>query len=159
MKKLFILSAFFISASLFSQAPKGKAKVGTVYGQRTDERGAMPAMELYNMVVNGDTVNVKVKTKVVTSCASEGCWLTFRVNDSTDALAKMKGHSFFVPLDIQGKTVILDGKSYMKVTSVKELKHLAEDAKKPKKEIDAITKEKKQIVFITNGVLVVNPDK
>jgi len=158
MKKLFFISALVISTSTFAQAPKGKATVGTGYGQKIDEKGAMPGAELYLMVAGGDTAYVKIKTKVLTSCASEGCWLTFFVNDSISAIAKMKDHAFFVPLDIQGKTVVMDGKSYIKTTSVKELKHLAEDAKKPKKEIDAITKPKKQIVFIAGGVLVVRPD-
>ncbi len=158
MKNLFLFSALFLSIIALAQAPKGKAPVGTGFGQKMDEKGAMPGAELYLMVASGDTAFVKIKTKVVTSCASEGCWLTFFVNDSISAIAKMKDHAFFVPLDIQGKTVVMDGKAYMKTTSVKELKHLAEDAKKPKKEIDAITKPKKQIVFIASGVLVVRPD-
>lgn len=158
MKKLLLLSACIICTCAFAQAPKGKATVGTGYGQKIDEKGAMPGAELYLMVASGDTAFVKIKTKVLTSCASEGCWLTFFVNDSISAIAKMKDHAFFVPLDIQGKTVVMEGKAYMKTTSVKELKHLAEDAKKPQKDIDAITKPKKQIVYITNGVLVVRPD-
>lgn len=158
MKKLLLLSAILFSICTFAQAPKGKATVGTEYGAKITEQGAMPSAELYQMVAGGDTAFVKIKTKVLTSCASEGCWLTFFVNDSISAIAKMKDHAFFVPLDIQGKTVVMEGKAYMKVTSVKELKHLAEDAKKPKKDIDAITKPKKQIVYITNGVLVVKPE-
>lgn len=158
MKKLLLLSAIILSTCVFAQAPKGKANVGTEYGAKLNEQGAMPSAELYHMVAGGDTAFVKIKTKVLTSCASEGCWLTFFVNDSISAIAKMKDHAFFVPLDIQGKTVVMEGKAYMKVTSVKELKHLAEDAKKPKKDIDAITKPKKQIVYITNGVLVVRPE-
>ncbi len=158
MKNLFLFSALFFSIIGLAQAPKGKATLGTGYGQKMDEKGAMPASNLHLMVANGDTAFVKIQAKVLTSCASEGCWLTFFVNDSISAIAKMKDHAFFVPLDIQGKTVVMDGKAYMKTTSVKELKHLAEDAKKPKKEIDAITKPKKQIVFIASGVLVVRPD-
>jgi hypothetical protein len=40
-------------------------------------------------------------------------------------------------------------------TSVDELKHYAEDAKKSKEEIDAITEPKKEIRLTANGVLVV----
>ncbi|MCU0361198.1 MAG: DUF4920 domain-containing protein [Bacteroidia bacterium] len=158
MKHILIIFSLLFSMLLTAQAPKGKATVGTVYGQKIDEVGAMSSTDIYPMIANGDTTFVKIKTKVLTSCASEGCWLTFFVNDSLPAIAKMKDHAFFVPLDIQGKTVVMDGKCYMKITSVKELKHLAEDAKKSKKEIDAITQPKKQIVFVASGVLVVRPD-
>ncbi len=158
MKNLILVSLLFISSTIYSQAPKGDAKLGTQYGQKFDERGAVPAENLYQMVWTGDTAIIKVKAKVLKSCASEGCWLTFKVNDSIEAIAKMKGHSFFVPLKIQSKTVILDGKAYMKTTSVKELKHQAEEAKKPKKVIDAIVEDKKQIIFIASGVKVVSPN-
>jgi len=144
-----------MSCFLQAQAPKGKATIGKVYGEKIDELGAMPSHELYQMVANGDTAYVKIKTKVQTSCASKGCWLTFYVNDSISSIAKTKNHKFFVPLDIQGKTVIIDGKYYLKTTSIEELKHLAKDAKKSKEEINAITKAKKQIVCIANGILVV----
>ncbi|MEG0797106.1 MAG: DUF4920 domain-containing protein, partial [Odoribacter sp.] len=43
--------------------------------------------------------------------------------------------------------VVLTGEAKMKTTSVDELKHYAEDAKKPQAEIDAITKPEKEIRF------------
>ena len=67
---------------------------------------------------------------------------------------KMKDYDFFVPIDLIGKTVILDGKSFMKTTSVEDQKHYAEDAKKPQSEIDAIISPKKEIRFIAKGILV-----
>ena len=158
MRTFLLLNLFLILACpLFAQAPKGKATPGMVYGEKITERDAMPAGELPMMLSMQDTVEVKIMAKVINSCASEGCWLTFRINDSTEALAKMKNHAFFVPIDIRGKSVIMQGRSYIKTSSVKELKHLAEDAKKTKKEIDAITQPKKQIIYIASSVMVVEP--
>jgi hypothetical protein len=62
---------------------------------------------------------------------------------------------FFVPTDIVGKTVVLDGIATQKEVSVAELKHYAQDAKKSQAEIDAITKPEKQVRFLADGVLVV----
>jgi uncharacterized protein (UPF0335 family) len=59
-----------------------------------------------------------------------------------------------MPKDIVGKTVVLEGISKKEVTSVDELKHYAEDAKKSKEEIAKITEPKKEIKFEAKGVLV-----
>ena len=55
----------------------------------------------------------------------------------------MYDYGFFVPMDLVGKTVVLDGKSFIKTTSVEDQKHYAEDAKKPQAEIDASSKAKR----------------
>ena len=50
--------------------------------------------------------------------------------------------------------VVIDGIAEEKITTVTELKHNAEDAKKSKEEIDAITEPKKEIIVSAKGVLV-----
>lgn len=107
------------------------------------------------MLKTKDTVAVKMKAKVLDACAQKGCWMKLQVNDTTSAFVKMKDYAFFVPQDIIGKTVVLDGVSYVKTTSVAELKHYAEDAKKPKSEVEAINSPKKEIRVMANGIVVV----
>ena len=67
----------------------------------------------------------------------------------------MKDYEFFVPTALSGKNVVLDGIAFTKTTSVAELKHYAQDGKKPQAEIDAITTPKSEIRFLANGILVV----
>ena len=67
----------------------------------------------------------------------------------------MKDYIYFLPEQVKGKTVVIDGETKMKTTSVAELKHYAEDAKKPKDEIDAITKPEKEIRVMAKGIVVV----
>ena len=67
----------------------------------------------------------------------------------------MKDYGFFLPTAAIGKTVVIDGVVKMKTTSVAELKHYAEDAKKSKEEIDAITKPEKEINVLAKGIVVV----
>lgn len=69
-------------------------------------------------------------------------------------MVKMKGHSFFVPLALNGKEVVIDGMAEEKETSVEQLKHYAEDANKTKEEIAAIKEPKKEIIVEAKGVLV-----
>ena len=60
----------------------------------------------------------------------------------------------FVPKDIKGKQVIVNGKAFVNEVPVDELKHYAEDAGKSVEEIAAITESKKTFSFEADGVLV-----
>ena len=146
-----ILCAYFINA----QPPAGKAKVGDTYGAKVTEEGAIAISELPNLLKGKDTVAVKVKAKAVSSCASKGCWMNLQIDDKNTAFVKMKDYEFFVPTAIADKNVVLDGIAFIKITTVAELKHYAEDGKKSKAEIDAITEPKKEIRFLANGIMVV----
>ncbi|RYG26476.1 MAG: DUF4920 domain-containing protein, partial [Chitinophagaceae bacterium] len=50
----------------------------------------------------------------------------------------------------------LDGEAAKKTISVEELQHYAEDAKKSKEEIAAITKPQQEIRFTAKGIVVVD---
>ena len=149
----FLLLAF--SLIIKAQPPKGNAKHGSLYGLKFNAEKPLSASEIPSILKDKDTVEITVKAKALDACSSKGCWLTFYINDSTNAFVKMNDYSFFVPLAIIGKNIVLKGKSFIKTTSVSELKHYAEDAKKSQKEIDEIINDKKEIRFIATGILVV----
>ena len=156
MKKLtltfaIILCAYFINA----QPPAGKAKVGDTYGAKVTEEGAIAISELPALLKGKDTLAVKVKAKAVSSCASKGCWMNLQIDDKNTAFVKMKDYGFFVPTAIADKNVVVEGIAFIKTTSVEELKHYAEDGKKPQAEIDAIKEPKQEIRFLANGIMVV----
>jgi hypothetical protein len=69
-------------------------------------------------------------------------------------MVKFKDYGFFMPKDIQGKEVVLDGEAVVKEVSVKQQKHYAKDAGKPAVEIGKIKAPKKEVQFIAKGVLV-----
>ncbi len=158
MKK-FILCTLLTGTVFFakSQPPAGLATVGTNYGATVNEKNAISIITLPALLKKNDSIQTKVIAKVVDVCPKKGCWLKLQVNDSTTAFVKMKDYGFFLPLDIKGKTVVLDGEAKLTITSVKELKHYAEDAKKSKAEIDAITKPEQEIRLVANGIKVVTP--
>lgn len=156
MKKLSLVVLFaFTFCFLNAQPPSGKAKIGDNYGAKVTKDGAIEIAELPNLLKGKDTIFVKVKAKVVSSCASKGCWMNLQIDDKSTAFVKMKDYDFFVPTAIADKNVILDGIAFIKTTSVAELKHYAEDGKKSQAEIDAITEPKQEIRFLANGILVV----
>ena len=156
MKKIiFVFIISFITNLIMAQPPEGKAKAGDFYGAKIDAKNAVAAKEIPSLFKGKDTVPVKVTGKVLEVCSSKGCWLTMQINDTEKAFVKMKGYAFFVPSALSGKTIVLEGIAFTKTTSVAELKHYAQDGKKPQKEIDAITAPKNEIRLLANGILVV----
>lgn len=156
MKKLLLAAAIaFVSSAAIAQPPAGDAKPGDVYGEIKSINGAIDIAQIPAKLANQETIDTKVTAKVLEVCAKKGCWIKLAVNDSTTAFVKMKDYAFFTPVALEGKTVVLDGKAFIKTTSVAELKHYAEDAKKSKAEIDAITEPQKEIRFTATGIQVV----
>ena len=156
MKKFFLAVMVLVSVTAAqAQPPAGDAKVGEWYGEKISADGAMPIAELPARLAKSESVDTKIRAKVLDVCPKKGCWVKLQVDDSTTAFVKMKDYAFFLPSAAKGKTVVLDGKAKIKTTSVAELKHYAEDAKKSQAEIDAITKPEKEISFLANGIVVV----
>jgi hypothetical protein len=156
MKKLLLLVVAATTLSLAqAQPPKGPAKPGTVYGAKTTTAtGAVDIAQLPAQLAQNDSIQTKVIAKVLDVCPKKGCWMKLQINDSTTAFVKMKDYGFFVPMDMIGKTIVLDGEAKLKTTSVDELRHYAEDAKKPQAEIDAINQPQKEIRLTATGIVV-----
>ncbi len=110
----------------------------------------------YQNLKEGDTVEVKFTSKVNSVCQSKGCWMRLDMGDN-ESFVKFKDYAFFMPKDIAGQEVIVDGKAFVEQTSVEDLKHFAKDAGKSQEEIDAITEPKLTLSFLSSGVLI--PEK
>jgi hypothetical protein len=156
IKKIFLFAVMVVAASAaIAQPPAGPANVGNTYGETIKADGAITMAELPAKLAKAESIQTKLKGKVTGVCPKKGCWLSLEMPDSSKVFVKMKDYGFFVPVDLVGKTVVLDGEAAMKTTSVAELQHYAEDAKKSKAEIAAITKPEKEIRFTAKGILVV----
>mgnify|MGYP003523837250 CR=1 FL=1 len=157
MKKFFftlVITGFACIAN--AQPPAGEAKPGEWYGEKVSAEGALNINDVVKKVNGGaEFPEVKVKAKVVEVCEKKGCWITLELENGQTAMVKMKDYGFFLPMAAKGKTVVIDGEVKLKTTSVAELKHYAEDAKKSKEEIDAITEPKKEIRVMAKGITVV----
>jgi len=82
--------------------------------------------------------------------------MIMKLNDGDDMRVTFKDYKIFVPKDLAGKEVILDGFAYADTTSVEDQRHYAEDAGKSAAEIAKITTPKKQLAFEAKGVVVMN---
>lgn len=108
----------------------------------------------YKSLKVGDTISVKFASTIKEVCTKKGCWMKLPLNETEETMVKFKDYSFFMPLDSQGKEVIVNGIAFVKETSVDELRHYAEDAGKSKEEIAKITEPKTEFSFEANGVLL-----
>jgi len=157
MKKLFLTVAIATFGFIANaQPPAGDAKPGDWYGEKTTTEGAVSLNDVVAKLNGGSEFpEVKITAKVLEVCPKKGCWLKLELNDGSTATVKMKDYGFFIPTAAKGKTVVIDGEVKMKTTSVAELRHYAEDAKKSKEEIEAITKAEKAVSVLAKGIVVV----
>ncbi len=157
MKKIFLIALLFLGGKvMMAQPPAGPVNPGDTYGEKIQPDGAIAVDALPKALAVNNTMDTKITGKVTDVCSKKGCWLTLETSDKTKVFVKMKDYAFFVPTEMIGKTVVLDGQAKLKTTSVEELQHYAEDAKKSKEEIAAITKPETEVRFVAKGILVVN---
>lgn len=120
-----------------------------------DDAMASNSMATHYKTMNvGDSINSKMIAKVTNVCQAKGCWMTLNLEDGNEVMVKFKDYGFFVPKDIAGKEVVVNGKAFVNEVSVDEQRHYAEDAGKSKEEVAQITEPKKTYSFEADGVLV-----
>ena len=133
---------------------------GIHFGEKIDEEGAMSYDDLLAKLKDDGEAEVKVMGKVEEVCQAKGCWMNIVSDNDPEAGAmfvKFKDYGFFMPKDIAGKTVVMEGKAYWEVTPVEDLRHFAEDAGKSEEEIAAITEPKEELKFMASGVKLLTP--
>ena len=148
--------------TVFSQQQKTVANtantgVYTLVGKNFDPGEILSSIQMqenYEGLKEGDTIDVSYTGKVASVCQSKGCWLTMNLKNGKEVMVKFKDYAFFVPKDISGKEVILNGKAYVTETSVEEQRHYAKDAGKPEAEIAAITGPSLTFSFLADGVKI-----
>ena len=113
---------------------------------------------LLNKIETQDTVRTQLKAKVEGVCQVKGCWMNLVPTKGATAdesiFVKFKDYAFFMPLDLAGQNVIVDGIAYKEVTSVDELRHYAEDEGKSAEEIAKITEPVEELKFMADGVII-----
>ncbi|MFM9910219.1 MAG: DUF4920 domain-containing protein [Chitinophagaceae bacterium] len=153
MKKLvFIIAVLAIGLAIKAQDPKSAEK-GVTYGAGTTASGSIAVNEL-EQKLKENKFEGKITGKVTEVCQEKGCWMKLEKSNGEKVMVKFKDYGFFMPKDIVGKEVVLDGEALVKEVSVKQLQHYAKDAGKSEEEIKKITQSKKELQFIAKGVLV-----
>lgn len=128
------------------------------FGDKIDDKGVLSPSEIrdtYKNLKPGDSVAVKFRSEVNSVCQKKGCWMRMKMGEA-EAMVKFKNYGFFMPMDISGQEVIVDGTAFIEEVSVEDQRHFAKDAGKTSEEIAAITEPKRTLSFTSNGVLIPN---
>ena len=116
-------------------------------GEITDE-GAIDTNEFLASVSEAEA-DFKVKGTVEEVCQMKGCWMTLRNEKGENVRITFKDYGFFVPKDISGSEVILEGVASKEVLEEDVARHYAEDGNKEYDESMRNT-----VSFVAEGVLV-----
>jgi len=159
MKKAMILGlAILAMACKQTGAEKEKAPAGFVsFGSKiTADNTLSPEQMLskYKAMKPGDTVAVKFRSKVNEVCKKKGCWMSLEMPGKEDAFVRFRDYGFFVPTNADGSQAVVQGRAYLDVVPVDQLRHYAKDGGKTQAEIDQITQPKITYAFEADGVLV-----
>jgi len=142
MKRFNILLVFFFLLSFGAEI------------EATDATSAADMTKTYEQLKVTDTLQVKFKAVVTDVCQSKGCWMKLELTNGEKAMVRFKDYGFFMPFDIKGKEVIVNGLAFVEEMSVENQQHYAKDAGKSAEEIAQIRSPKKTFGFEADGVLL-----
>ncbi|MEZ4888805.1 MAG: DUF4920 domain-containing protein [Chitinophagales bacterium] len=163
---LFFVAALLVGCNSSSSSPQAESSDAVQlvdngvqhFGEKIDESGVMSLDDMLSKVSMGETGSMKIKTKaeVEAVCQVKGCWMTLKKPDGNTMRVTFKDYGFFMPKDIVGKTVIIEGEAKVDTTTVDDLRHYAEDEGLPREEIEKITEPEVDVTFIADGVILKN---
>ena len=153
MKKIILSLSFCLSVAFaFAQT----AYNGQKFGEEVKPGDVKPAAKMEVAMGDKKTVDMKIEGKVIDVCKKKGCWMTLEMPNGEPMRVTFKDYAFFMPMDIVGKKVVLDGLAKKQTISVETLRHYAEDAKKSPEEVAKITDPKKELAFEAKGVVILD---
>jgi len=158
MKAFFFSALFFLSLAVAAQESSDikPAAKGVVYGEAVSSEGTVVQVNDLQSKLTSGAFEGKVTGTVKEVCKAMGCWMKLQKEDGTTLLVKTKDHGYFMPQDLVGKKVVMEGTASVKEVSEAQRKHLAEDAGKTKDEIAKIKGPEKEVQFIAKGVEVLD---
>ncbi len=127
------------------------------FGKLIDYKGAVGSEDMLDQLqslADTDTLKTKFSATVIEVCKSKGCWMKLNLNNEEGVIVKFKDYGFFVPKDIEGREVVVNGIAFVDNMSVDDQKHYAEDAGESQEDIEQIKEPKKTFEFEADGVLI-----
>ena len=162
MKKIVAFTFFFFALTSCKKetVATGNQKQDkyAFFGDSISDEKALSNDEIlaqFDKLKAGDTLNVKFKSKIKNVCQKKGCWMTLVLPNEKEAFVKFKDYAFFVPKNAKDEEVIVNGKAFVSIESVEELKHYAKDEGKSQAAIDSIVTPKTTYSFMADGVLII----
>ena len=148
------------AVALFAVTAQAQDKItpaapGVTYGKIVTADNAIEVKALPASFKGDSVYKGKISGQVVQVCTKKGCFMKLTQANGNPITVKFTDYAYFMPQNIVGKTVVVEGTAKITETTVAELKHEAKDLGKSATEIAAIKAPKKDIEIMADGVLVV----
>ncbi len=157
MLKYFIVATALAVSLVACKNSQTASNAGTqTFGAAFSPKGAISYDALLSKMEKSEKLDAKVTGKVSAVCKVKGCWMTM-VSDKPgqpEMRVTFKNYAFFMPKDIVGKTVVIDGAAVVETISVADQRHYAEDDGQTKEQIEKITQPKRELTFEAAGVVI-----
>jgi hypothetical protein len=127
-----------------------------VYGDSIQDVNVIDLASVSTAMQDKSKMDMKIRGQVNEVCKKKGCWMIMKLSNGDDMRVTFKDYKIFVPKDLTGKEVILEGFAFTDTTSVEDQRHYAKDGGKSEAEIAKITTPKKELSFEAKGVVVMN---
>ena len=156
MKKLIlIILSLGFGTMAFAQTAIKPADAGVTYGKTFTADNALNTDDLNKTLSTDSVYNGKITGTVVEVCKKKGCFMKLQQANGNPIMVQFTNYGYFMPQNIVGKTVVVEGTAKVRETLVERLKHYAADSGKSKEEIAMINTPEKDISIMADGVLVV----
>ncbi len=152
-----MLLLFVVTTIMAQSGKKFNTSYYTLFGEKFNVTKILTKDEMlkkYKNLKKGDTIVVQFQSTIKSVCKKKGCWMKMELKDDDNSFVRFKDYGFFVPLNADHSLAIVNGKAFVDVVSVEELKHYAKDGGKSASEIAKITKPETTYAFTANGVYI-----
>lgn len=160
MKAFNILLVFLlVEFSAFGQMEKANMHDNGRYGDTVGELDVLSnavMTERYKYLTVKDSLSTKFEGVVKQVCQAKGCWMTLELGNGEEAMVRFKDYGFFVPKNLTGSRVIVEGVAFVEEMSVAAQRHYAKDGGANEADIQNITEPKRTYGFEASGVLIKN---
>ncbi len=154
MKKVVLLGV--VCALVFTSCSDttGKEDAHLVFGENPDYENVQTSKALRADLEQADSIFANFEAKVLEVCKKKGCWMKVDYGAEAPLMVSFKDYGFFVPEEIEGEEIVLEGTVKKELIDVATLQHYAEDAGKSRAEIDAIDKPEEKYTMVATGVRI-----
>ena len=119
----------------------------------SDAKDSDSMLSTYEGLTLNDSIPGKFRARVNEVCQAKGCWMTLALPNGEETRVRFKDYGFFVPKDISGQYVIIEGQAFLQELSVEDQQHYAEETQSGP-DPSTITEPVSSYAFLAHGVLV-----
>ncbi|MHB1176734.1 MAG: DUF4920 domain-containing protein [Daejeonella sp.] len=162
MKKILLYAVIIACVTACNTSPRTELhaieniKGKPIYGDSIPNGNIIELTAISTAMKDEMKMDLKIRGKVQQVCKEKGCWMLMKLSNGDDMRVTFKDYKIFVPQDLIGKEVVLDGFAFRDTTTVEKLQHYAREGGKSKEEIAAIKYPKVGLAFEAKGVAVMN---